>query len=270
MCPEPVNLESALRDFRSQRPVLVVLLWTTLALTLVEYLFLAGSAAHHFPQLSQSLSPGVLAGSWSAVSPGTTAPWWGVLFPWAWWTFGMLLLWVLVPWCISRGQRFTATQIGLGFSNTLRKLPVYLLLLALVAPAVWWASSRDSFVGTYPFLRPQYCQQWCWAVLLGYWAIYAVQFFCVEFFFRGWLLFSLEPRLGLAAIPVMVVPYTMIHFHKPLPEALGAIVAGTVLGWMALRTRSIWGGVFVHVCVALGMDALSLWRGGSFPNQFLP
>ena len=40
------------------------------------------------------------------------------------------------------------------------------------------------------------------------------------------------------SIVVMTVPYTMIHFGKPMPEAIGAIFAGLILGYMALRSRS--------------------------------
>jgi membrane protease YdiL (CAAX protease family) len=75
----------------------------------------------------------------------------------------------------------------------------------------------------------------------------------------------------MAAIAVMIVPYCMIHYHKPLPEALGAIVGGVVLGWLALRTRSLWGGWLLHVAVALSMDVLALVRGGmGLPTQWLP
>jgi membrane protease YdiL (CAAX protease family) len=56
----------------------------------------------------------------------------------------------------------------------------------------------------------------------------------------------------------MVVPYNMIHYGKTLSESLGAIFAGIILGTIALRTRSIWGGVFVHVAVALTMDFLTI------------
>jgi uncharacterized protein len=56
------------------------------------------------------------------------------------------------------------------------------------------------------------------------------------------------------------VPYCMIHFSKPLPEALGAIVAGVVLGTLSLRTGSILGGAMLHVAVAVTMDVLALAR----------
>ena len=69
----------------------------------------------------------------------------------------------------------------------------------------------------------------------------------------------------------MVIPYCMIHFHKPLPEVFGAIVAGIVLGWLALETRSLWGGVLLHVAVALSMDVAALVAGPwSLPDNLLP
>jgi membrane protease YdiL (CAAX protease family) len=56
----------------------------------------------------------------------------------------------------------------------------------------------------------------------------------------------------------MIVPYCMIHFQKPMAETFGAIIAGLVLGTLAMRTRSIWGGVAIHAAVALTMDVLAL------------
>ena len=64
--------------------------------------------------------------------------------------------------------------------------------------------------------------------------------------------------MGRLAVWVAMVPYCMIHYHKPLPEALAAIVAGLVLGEVAQRTQSIAGGVIVHIGVALTMDMLVL------------
>jgi hypothetical protein len=71
--------------------------------------------------------------------------------------------------------------------------------------------------------------------------------------------------MGSLSIPVMVVPYTMIHFHKPFPECLGAIVAGLVLGALALRFRTFWGGALLHILVAVSMDLLAVHRAGLLP-----
>ncbi len=262
---QPVSLSSAWDDARQWRVPLLVLCWAAVALTLVEYLFLAGSFTRMFPDLTRQYAPGVFFGSWSRVPPGTDAPWWGVLLPWVWWIGGTFALWVIAPLALARLLGFRARALGLGASGLVGKLWIYGVLLLIALAGVYWAGTREGFTSTYPFIRPGYCERWSWAILLTWWVLYAAQFFAVEFFFRGYLLFTLEEKLGLGAIPVMIVPYCMIHYHKPLPEALGAIIAGLVLGWLALRTRSIWGGVLLHVCVALAMDALSLWRLDALP-----
>ena len=64
--------------------------------------------------------------------------------------------------------------------------------------------------------------------------------------------------LGALSIFVMTIPYCMIHFGKPMPEAFGAIGAGVVLGFMSLKTRSVWMGAGLHICVAWTMDTLAL------------
>jgi len=93
---------------------------------------------------------------------------------------------------------------------------------------------------------------------------YGLQFLCLEFFFRGFLLFALARTIGAFSIFVMIVPYAMIHFGKPPAECVGSVIAGVALGTIALRTRSIYGGVFVHCGVAFSMDVFVLIQKGTF------
>ena len=86
--------------------------------------------------------------------------------------------------------------------------------------------------------------------------------FALEFFFRGFMIHTLKYVVGAAAVPIMVIPYCMIHFPKPLPECLGAIPAGLVLGMLSLKTGRIWGGVLIHVAVAVTMDVLAAAKAG--------
>jgi membrane protease YdiL (CAAX protease family) len=74
--------------------------------------------------------------------------------------------------------------------------------------------------------------------------------------------------MGSAAIFAMAVPYCMIHYGKPYLETNGAIVAGVVLGSLALKTRSIYAGFLVHITVAFSMDFLALWRRDALPTTF--
>jgi membrane protease YdiL (CAAX protease family) len=98
--------------------------------------------------------------------------------------------------------------------------------------------------------------------------MYCAQFFALEIFFRGFWLSTLRSTLGSGAIFAMCVPYCMIHFGKPYLETAGALVAGTALGSLAMRTNSIYSGFLVHITVALAMDGLSLARHHGFPHTF--
>lgn len=188
--------------------------------------------------------------------------WMGTLRPFAWWAVGLMVLWVVVPAILLR--RAGAVPFSVLPPGTIRGLGLYGALVALMVPAVLLAGQRPDFLTTYPLMHPA-TQSWTASLLLTYWLCYGAILFATEFFFRGVLLFALESRLGLAAVGVSVLPYCLIHAHKPLPEAFGSIVAGFVLGTLALRTRSIGGGVLVHCSVAFGMDALALVRNGAWP-----
>jgi len=76
------------------------------------------------------------------------------------------------------------------------------------------------------------------------------------------MLHGTRRHFGIYAIVAMTIPYCMIHYGKPLPETFGAIVAGIVLGFMSLKTRTIWLGAALHIAVAWGMDFASLLRTG--------
>jgi len=172
---------------------------------------------------------------------------------WTGWRFGGYVILPTIVILLMPGERLRDYYVGFG---DLRKhIWMYVVLIACVAPLVWGASHRDSFQATYPFYKwanRSSFDLWAWE------AMYILQFVSLEFFFRGFILKALAPSMGSTAVFVMIVPYCMIHFGKPMPETLGAIGAGLILGTAAMRTRSIWGGVCVHVAVALSMDLLAL------------
>jgi membrane protease YdiL (CAAX protease family) len=94
--------------------------------------------------------------------------------------------------------------------------------------------------------------------------LYFVQFICVEFFFRGFLLHGLKQKFGYYSVFIMTIPYCMIHFGKPMPETFSAIIAGIILGTLSLKSNSIWLGVAIHYSVAITMDLAAIWQLGYF------
>ncbi len=157
---------------------------------------------------------------------------------------------------------------NLGFAGFFGHLRLYAVLFGLMAPIVLWASTWTAHQSIYPFYRQSGRS---WADLLTWQAMYFTQFCALEFFFRGFLLEGLRRWIGYAAVFVMLPPYCMIHFFgKTFPESLASLVAGVVLGLIAMRYRSIWGGAMLHWFIAGSMDALVLWQRGKLPTQLWP
>lgn len=181
------------------------------------------------------------------------------LWGYAWWSGARVVGYVVLPAIVLLCFRQRLRDYYLGFRGFLRHLWIYGALFLAISPAVYWASKTPAFRNTYPFYslagRSSF-DLWAWELLYG------VQFLALEVFFRGFMLQGLRRSMGANAIFVMIVPYCMIHFQKPVLETLGAIGAGLILGTLAMRTRSIWGGVLIHVGVAVSMDLLAL---GSCP-----
>lgn len=186
------------------------------------------------------------------------------LYSLLWWCAFAILLYLVIPalWLKLSGEKLSDYGFCRPQGKSLWSI-VAVLLAAMIGP-VWLASHLPSFLQTYPFYSYALYAPTRWMVFE---AAYLAQFVALEFFFRGFLLFSLEKKMGSAAIFVAMLPYCMVHFGKPLPEVFGAVVAGIVLGWLAWRSRSIVGGLALHWSVALSMDLLALWQKGWFmPN----
>lgn len=189
---------------------------------------------------------------------------WGSLFEFAWWSGAKVVGYLVVPAILVLVTGMRLRDCGAQIRGTGRHLWIYVVLYLAILPVVVIASRTEAFQHTYPFykLAPR-----SWTDLVAWEAMYAASFLALEFFFRGFMLFTLRRAFGSTAIFVMIVPYCMIHFHKPVAEVTGAIFAGIILGTLALRTRSIWCGVLIHVSVALSMDLLSMWRTTGFPGS---
>ncbi len=174
---------------------------------------------------------------------------------WASWRFiGFLVLPLLV---IAVYPRLRRTPMGWTFKGFFKHAGIYWLLFTPVFIAVFIVSFFPSYNSYYPFYKLAHRSLFDFAVWESF---YVVQFLCLEFFFRGFMLQPLKRTMGSSAIFAMMVPYVLIHVGKPFSECMAAVIAGIILGTLALRTRSIWGGFFIHVGVALSMDLLAIWQ----------
>ena len=157
-------------------------------------------------------------------------------------------------------------DFGLRTRGFLAHAWIYALCVAVMVPLLFLVSRQPDFADYYPMYK---LAGRSWMDFAIWEVVYIGQFFTLEIFFRGFMLRALR-TFGAGAIWAMVVPYCMIHYGKPYLEACAAIIAGVVLGSLAMRTRSIYAGFLVHATVAILMDVLSLSRRGALPEKLAP
>ncbi|MCP4122948.1 MAG: CPBP family intramembrane metalloprotease [Bacteroidetes bacterium] len=96
--------------------------------------------------------------------------------------------------------------------------------------------------------------------------VYLSDFIFTELFFRGLMIVGFARLLGKNAVIPMAATYCVLHFGKPMGETISSIFGGYILGVIALYSRNIWGGVFLHGGVALFMDLFALLRTSTPPK----
>jgi len=242
------------------RPMVSLVL---LALTLSIQEYYGGRAFFH-----QSIEP-VLA---SLVARGHT--WlrldkYTELYSYGWWVTARILGYTAAPLIVWKTlfREDSILDMGLRVKGFFSHLWIYALCLGVVFFAMAILSQQKDFLTYYPFYK---LSSRSWFDLLAWEAMYFAQFFALEFYFRGFLLSTLRKTMGSAAIFAVAVPYCMIHFGKPYLEANGAIIAGIVLGSLAMRTKSVYAGCLVHITVAALMDYYALVARNGLPTRMWP
>lgn len=189
------------------------------------------------------------------------------LVVYGWWLACRLLAYVALPMLVLAllGERIR--DYGLSTRGLVDHAWMYALFYLVILAGIVVASGSDAFSTHYPLYA---LASRSWFDLIVWELLYMTQFFALEFFFRGFWLKACKSAMGSQAIFAMTVPYCLIHYSKPQIEALAAVGAGIALGTLAMRTRSIWGGVIIHAAVGLSMDAAALLRNGALPTTWWP
>lgn len=145
-----------------------------------------------------------------------------------------------------------------GFANREFNWKPYFLLLAFMVPLILWASFQPDFLEEYPQLNIRVVKEnyWKWFTLFE--PLYLFEFVSLEWFFRGFLVVGMIKILGHRAVLPMAILYCVFHFGKPMGECIGSLFGGYILGVISYYTRSIWGGVVIHMGVAFLMDTFAL------------
>ena len=132
------------------------------------------------------------------------------------------------------------------------------MMLLIMVPLIAAASTQPDFLRMYPKLadiEPALVgvkNKWLYHLLHE--LSYGSDFISVELFFRGFLVLAFIKVAGKDAILPMACYYCTIHFGKPLGECISSYFGGMILGVVVYHTRSIIGGLIVHLGIAWLME----------------
>jgi hypothetical protein len=140
----------------------------------------------------------------------------------------------------------------------------YFQMLLIMLPIMIAASFLPSFMKQYPMYKVSDAHTLLnipeWVTVMIYEFAYGFDFITVEFLFRGFMVIGMMQILGRHAVLAMAVTYCFLHTGKPLGEAISSIFGGYLLGVIAYETKSVWGGVIVHVGIAWMMEVIGFWQ----------
>lgn len=175
------------------------------------------------------------------------------------WPF-LLLLMSLALFAIRRW--ITGEETAWGTRTAMPDLKPYWMMLLLMLPLVSLAATQPDFQAVYPKLR-QLSDSGNLNEIPGWQAFlfeicYGSDFLTIELFFRGFLILGFSRWLGKDAIIPVAIFYCSIHFGKPLGECISSYFGGILLGIVVYNTRSIRGGLLVHLGIAWMMEGAGI------------
>jgi len=172
-------------------------------------------------------------------------------------TFVLLFgLGLLISYFIDKNK---PKAVGLGLGDWRFGLRWSAIFLGVMLPVVFAVSFTDTFANKYPLSKGSMASLEAFIVWEGVSLLYFIGW---EFYFRGYMLFSLYKYIGAVAIFVPMIPFVILHSSKPFAEAIGAIFVAELLCIFALRAGSLWYGMFVHWLINTAMDVAAVWQRG--------
>jgi membrane protease YdiL (CAAX protease family) len=151
-------------------------------------------------------------------------------------------------------HRRSVTDFGLGLGDTKFWVPITgMIFVVQVAVIALYLSEDPTYVSRYPSLHPARNGGklfWMWECSRIFYML------SWEFLFRGYLLFALRKRMGMAAVVVQMVPFVLMHIvsGKPVSEIYFTIFSGLLSGLFVMESRSVWPVVFLHGVGAVLLD----------------
>lgn len=174
-----------------------------------------------------------------------------------WFISDFFTLFILSSLIIKFVLKENLKDYGLTFGDYITGLKISIIFFTVMLPLIWIVSSTESFAAKYPHLHNT---RESWSLFFIYESGMLVYMFAWEFIWRGFMLFGLKEKFGNYAVLIQMIPFVILHNGKPELETFGAILGGIALGILALRTKSIYYCVLVHISIMFSIDFISALR----------
>lgn len=170
---------------------------------------------------------------------------------------------IVLSLCVFRW--LTEGKFGLfGLKCSGKYLRVYGLIYLLLLPMFLMVSFTPQFLSYYPKMYITWydgAMGWeRWQLIGLFEAFYANDFIGVEGMFRGAMVIGLARWLGCRTVLPMALTYMCIHLGKPDLELVSSVIGGYILGVLAWRTRHLWGGIIIHLGIAMFFEVVGIIR----------
>ncbi|MBN1151552.1 CPBP family intramembrane metalloprotease [candidate division WOR-3 bacterium] len=151
-----------------------------------------------------------------------------------------------------RFSGFDPKSLGLGIGKWKFWIPLTVVLVLVMTPILFIFSKKPDFIQTYPLFKSMIKSD------ADFWSVDLTWFYYLyiwEFFFRGFILFSLAKKMGPArAIFVQAIIFSFAHLGKPEIEVYSSMVGGVLVGILSYISNSVLPGAIIHWLIALIMD----------------
>jgi len=168
------------------------------------------------------------------------------------------LLLVAIPTVYLKLAGRRLKDYGFTGGDVLQGLKYTVVIFMLATPFMLVGSTIESFRAYYPLWKPAYANI---NNFILYELAVGVMLFSTEFFYRGFLLFTLNKETKYGNL-IQAFIYALAHIGKPFLEVPYSFFAGLVFGSVDARCKSILPSFLMHFLGNVAFDLMILYFTG--------
>ncbi len=174
-----------------------------------------------------------------------------------WFLLDFLLFFIIPVYIIKLIFKEDLNSYGISLENIKIGFSYTIIILLLFIPIIILVSNSENFTRYFPLMNSAKDDL---LIFLVYEIFFIGFIFSWEFIFRGFILFGLEKKFGMYAIFIQMIPFVLLHSGKPFIETFASIFGGLFLGYLALRTRSMFYGFLIHAVILVALDLIAMLK----------